>query len=315
MFCSKCGARNDDHARFCVGCGSPLQTAGANKKKSGKTIWIIAGAIVIVLAIAAALILGLRGKKAKEYEGYLESAARYVEELNYEQAKEYYLKAIAVAPKELEPYVRLAEIYVSEGDLLAAERILEKARENEADGNEITRIELKAVAEEIQVLKTLEQSGESIENNQQSQANENVDNTQSQPAVEEKKQEKPKQEEPVYSNEWKKELEQTEKKARELEAELQNAMSQYDINYYSGQLYKLWDDQINVLWQHLKKKLPKAEMDALTAEQKEWIKEKEAAIEEAGKEWEGGSGQPMAEYTAGWTMTEERVYELAEYMK
>ena len=29
MYCSRCGARNDDYALVCVGCGSELQQAGA----------------------------------------------------------------------------------------------------------------------------------------------------------------------------------------------------------------------------------------------------------------------------------------------
>ena len=114
---------------------------------------------------------------------------------------------------------------------------------------------------------------------------------------------------------WESELEQTEEKAAELEEKFHNSLTQAELNQYSYELYTLWDKEINALWGHLKNTLSENDMEELKKVQREWIKEKEAAIEAAGKEWEGGSGQPMAENMAGWEMTEERVYELAEYMK
>lgn len=115
--------------------------------------------------------------------------------------------------------------------------------------------------------------------------------------------------------EWERELQHTEEKSKELEEKLENAMTQDLLNQYSRELYVLWDDEINVLWKHLKSMLSESEMENLTKIQREWIKEKESKVEEAGKEWEGGSGQPMAENMVAWEMTEERVYELVEYLR
>ena len=83
------------------------------------------------------------------------------------------------------------------------------------------------------------------------------------------------------------------------------------MNELSAKLYKLWDDELNSIWKRLDEDT-KAE---LLDEEGAWIKEKESKIEEAGKDWEGGSGQPLAENTEGADLTRARVYELAEYLR
>ena len=58
-------------------------------------------------------------------------------------------------------------------------------------------------------------------------------------------------------------------------------------------LYELWDDVLNYLWGELKNALPKEEYEKLLDEQRTWIAEKENALEEVGKEVEGGSLYPL----------------------
>ena len=82
-----------------------------------------------------------------------------------------------------------------------------------------------------------------------------------------------------------------------------------------NKLYKLWDDELNSIWGRLKEKLDKETMEALTLEEKEWIKYKEAEVKKAGAEWEGGSMQPMIESDMASTLTRERVYVLAAYLR
>lgn len=112
------------------------------------------------------------------------------------------------------------------------------------------------------------------------------------------------------------ELEQIEEKAAELEAQLGSGLlSQLDLNRISGELYMLWDDELNSIWGRLKKLLPEDEMEQLTTEELEWIKEKESSVADAGTEMEGGSMQPLLENSEAARLTRIRVYELADYLE
>jgi len=91
-------------------------------------------------------------------------------------------------------------------------------------------------------------------------------------------------------------------------------MTQMDMNRAAGRCYTIWDDELNVLWDRLTPLLTEEEHSNYLAEQRAWIQEKEAAIEEAGLMWEGGSARPLAEYTAGEEWTRKRCYVLAGYL-
>ena len=56
-------------------------------------------------------------------------------------------------------------------------------------------------------------------------------------------------------------------------------------------------------------------LPALEAEEAAWIQTKESAIEAAGAEWEGGSGEPLARNAAGIQYTRERCYYLISLVK
>lgn len=109
-------------------------------------------------------------------------------------------------------------------------------------------------------------------------------------------------------------VENTEKAAKELEDSLQNdsSLSQGDMNEKSQELYEDWDGALNQIWYDLKDKgaLGEDAMAKLLEEQRTWIKDKEAAVQEAGKEAEGGSLQPLLENTEAATWTRERTYKL-----
>lgn len=111
------------------------------------------------------------------------------------------------------------------------------------------------------------------------------------------------------------EIAATEEQAAELEAELQKAASQADMNEISGELYQLWDDTLNVIWGIMKTDLSPEFMDQLTVEERAWITQKEAAVKEAGAEYEGGSMQSMVMNNKAAELTRARAYELAEYAK
>ena len=103
--------------------------------------------------------------------------------------------------------------------------------------------------------------------------------------------------------------------AAELETQLQNAQTQQEMNIASGDLYKVWDTALNTVWQLLRQALDEQTMQQLTAEQMTWITEKEAAVAAAGADYEGGSMYALAVNAEAAEWTQQRVYELAVYLK
>ena len=87
---------------------------------------------------------------------------------------------------------------------------------------------------------------------------------------------------------------------------------QAQLNLKSGELYEIWDDCLNGIWAYLKEHLDVEAMDALTAEEISWIKEKEAAVAAAGSEVEGGSIQQLVENSTATSWTKDRVFALYE---
>jgi len=95
----------------------------------------------------------------------------------------------------------------------------------------------------------------------------------------------------------------------------EEVLTQTDMNVKAQELYEIWDEVLNCLWGELKNTLPEEELEILLDEQRTWIAEKEKAIEEVGKEVEGGSMYSLIVNTEAARITEERVYELYEFLK
>lgn len=110
------------------------------------------------------------------------------------------------------------------------------------------------------------------------------------------------------------ELNEIERKAAEIDVALQNeSITQTEINRMTAEKYKLWDDELNTIWNDLQSTLDSNRMNTLTEEQREWIQNKDEAVASAGKEADGGSMQAMLENDKAAELTRARVYELAEY--
>lgn len=92
-------------------------------------------------------------------------------------------------------------------------------------------------------------------------------------------------------------------------------LTQTEMNEKSQELYELWDDALNYLWGELKNVLSEEDFEELRDVQRTWITEKEETVENAGKEFEGGSLYPTVVNTEAAKITEERVYELYELLK
>ena len=95
----------------------------------------------------------------------------------------------------------------------------------------------------------------------------------------------------------------------------QDVLTQTEMNEKSGELYKLWDDALNYLWDELEGSLSEADFEGLLDDQTAWTAEKDDAAEEAGKGYEGGSMYPLVVNCEAARITEERVVWLYEILE
>lgn len=151
MFCEKCGAQLKEGDKFCGVCGAEVQdfqepSAAAGQEKHGKKVrWIIIGAAVIGLAAVAALGFALKqGKEKRDYENYLADGDKYLEELDYEKAEDAYLSAISIDPKQEEPYLGLADLYIYQGRYEEARNILDQGKNEIGEQGNTDRIDQKS---------------------------------------------------------------------------------------------------------------------------------------------------------------------------
>lgn len=106
-----------------------------------------------------------------------------------------------------------------------------------------------------------------------------------------------------------------EEQEKEIEKKQKEAVTQMDMNITAAEMCQLWDDTLNIVWGLLEANLNEADMEVLRKEEREWIASKDAEVQAAGQECEGGSIQPSVEVTRAADLTRARVYELAEYVK
>ena len=92
-------------------------------------------------------------------------------------------------------------------------------------------------------------------------------------------------------------------------------IEQWEMNEIAAQIYQIWDDELNWIWDEMGARLDASVMGSLQNEQREWLAKRENEMRKAGAEFEGGSMQPTVEYNAGSEMTEKRAYELANYLR
>lgn len=103
-------------------------------------------------------------------------------------------------------------------------------------------------------------------------------------------------------------------KARQIEIDfdvyLQTAMTQMELNEGSAEIYRKWDDLLNEVYAYLRDTMPANEFELLKADERKWVSEKEVAVEEGYKMFEGGSMAPMNANCVGIGLTEARCYYL-----
>ncbi len=111
------------------------------------------------------------------------------------------------------------------------------------------------------------------------------------------------------------EISYAEEREKEITEKQKAADTQMDMNITAAEMYQMWDDTLNIVWGLLEANLNEVDMEVLRKEEKEWIAFKDAEVQAAGQECEGGSIQPSVEASRAADLTKARVYELAEYAK
>ena len=142
MKCKNCGFENKENAKFCGNCGKNLTEKiptekPEQKNNDKKKIWIlVTGILMIVLAVIIIRLLNVE-EDIPDYDSLLAKGDRYLEELDYENAEEAYLEAIAIEPKKKEPYLKLTQLYTEQENyketLVAAEKAMEELPEEERE--------------------------------------------------------------------------------------------------------------------------------------------------------------------------------------
>lgn len=139
MYCSGCGAKLDEGAKFCAICGTkvevkPSQTKNGSiistkKKKKGTVIAIIIAIVCLILCVLAISFVALGGVDKIKVARLCSLGDRYLSELEYEQAIVAYEAAIEIDPKAEKAYIGLADAYIGLGDYESALEALESGIE------------------------------------------------------------------------------------------------------------------------------------------------------------------------------------------
>ncbi|EOU1697269.1 DUF1311 domain-containing protein [Clostridium perfringens] len=100
------------------------------------------------------------------------------------------------------------------------------------------------------------------------------------------------------------------------EYETDEGSTQGGMNIISGKQAKLYDDELNEIYDYLKQNLSKEKAKELEKSEMAWIKEKESNIAEIRKQYEGGSITPLMVNSEVAKESKERCYYLIDnYMK
>lgn len=114
-------------------------------------------------------------------------------------------------------------------------------------------------------------------------------------------------------------------KMKKIDSESEKLDKEYDsnrgstqagMNGISGEQAKLYDNELNEIYDYLKQNLSKEKSKELEKSEMAWIKEKESNIAEIKKQYEGGSVTPLMVNSEVAKESKERCYYLIDnYMK
>lgn len=102
--------------------------------------------------------------------------------------------------------------------------------------------------------------------------------------------------------------------AAPLEEQLQQDLTQTELNLTAKALYDTWDSALNDVWQLLKSALDSETFQYLTVDELAWIDAKEAAVHEASDIYIEGSIYPLIVHSTAAEWTKNRLFELSSWL-
>lgn len=140
-------------------------------------------AVLCLLLAAGAVWLGLNISREKRYEKQISLGDKYLEELDYENAKISYENAIEISEKKAVGYVKLAVLYIETGDYEAALETVQKGRESSGEDERFA--ELQETLEEVSGGEDTEQPSQDKEEQPKDQEDEAPDSEDGEDSAEE----------------------------------------------------------------------------------------------------------------------------------
>lgn len=157
MYCPHCGAQTPDNAKFCSSCGQSLTTKGAPSKNSPslRPLVILLAVLTVALGVVLSLFIARLDGGVRTYDECMALAARYLEELDFEQAEALYLEAIEIDASQEAAYRELASLYLQQSRADDALAVLERGIE--ATGSTELRVWYEELLESVQTREDTEE--------------------------------------------------------------------------------------------------------------------------------------------------------------
>ena len=97
------------------------------KEKGLKPLFILVPLLILALIVAGWAFMGMQSTRA--FNDTMEQGNRYLLAMDLEQAEAHFLRAVEISPREVEPYLLLADVYVLQDEIELAIDILEQGME------------------------------------------------------------------------------------------------------------------------------------------------------------------------------------------
>lgn len=173
MYCEKCNAILKGGAAFCGNCGCEINEVlsdnieniiESDDRRYKRIIFRLVGVILVLIVLIVVIFATTIGKQNKIIK-LLDLGDKYLDEMDYEQARVYYQQVIDISPKNLDAYEKISEVYLLMGNYEDAVEIMEEAYDK-VDNKEAHRSlkEVEKVAEEMERLKLQEEAFEEFLN-------------------------------------------------------------------------------------------------------------------------------------------------------
>ena len=142
MFCRRCGVRNLEGSRFCESCGAqlvvpmeerPVEHPGISRSRKKYMLGLLGALFLAAILLIGWIFMGVQNTRS--FNDAMDAGHRYLLAENLEQAEVHFLRAIEIDPKEVRPYLELADIYMTWDEPEEAIAILEQGLEAVAEEN------------------------------------------------------------------------------------------------------------------------------------------------------------------------------------